>query len=271
LAALAALAAVAAGPTLARADAALAPHRAVYELKLRETRGSSGVDQVRGRIVYEFKGGPCDGYALNFRQVTEIDNGEGDTDVSDLRAETWEDAKAKSFRFAAKNYRNQELDSDTDGRAERLDGGVSVTRVKPTKDVSTFEARTLFPTEHLRKIIEAASRSERLLEAPIYDGSEKGDKTYDTLTVIGAPMEAGEAVPEAPAKTPELDREARWPVTISYFERGKKNEGEQAPDYVMSFDLYANGVSRALKIDYGKFILDGELKELEFLKPSSCR
>jgi hypothetical protein len=260
-----------AAPPAALPESPLAPHRAIYELKLRESRGSGAIGQVRGRIVYEFKGDACDGYALNFRQVTEIGNGEGETNVSDLRSETWEDGKARSFRFSARNYLNQQLDRDTDGRAERAPDKVKVTLSKPAKANADYDARTLFPTEHLRKIIEAARAQKGLLEAPVYDGSEAGDKTYDTLTVIGRPSETPPSDIEPPAKTPQLEREVYWPVTVSYFERGKPKDGEQQPDYQMSFDLYANGVSRALKIDYGEFVLDGELKELEFLAPTACR
>lgn len=257
----------------AAAEPLLAPHRAIYELKLRETRGSSSIDQIRGRIVYEFTGDKCDGYALSFRQVTEIGNGEGETNVSDLRAATWEDGAAKSFRFTAQNYLNQALEKDTDGRAERGADALKVALSKPTKDTKDFDGRTLFPTEHLRKIIDAAERNETLLEAPVYDGSESGDKSYDTLTVIGKAEEGEPANVEAAAKTPELSATKRWPVSVSYFEKGKVGAagGEQTPVYAMSFDLYANGVSRAMKIDYGDFVLDGELKELKFLKAGDCK
>ncbi|HEY0291041.1 MAG TPA: cell envelope integrity EipB family protein [Hansschlegelia sp.] len=254
----------------AHAGVLLAPHRAVYELKLRESRGSTQVDQVRGRIVYEFTGDSCGGYALNFRQVTEIGSDSGDTNVSDLRSETWEDGRARSFRFAARNYLNQKLDRDTDGRAERSPDAMKVTLSKPEKSSNSYDARTLFPTEHLMRIIEAGRRGDPLLEARVYDGSEAGDKTFDTLTVIGKPSDTPPADIEAPAKTSELASERHWPVTVSYFEKGKKADGEQTPDYEMSFDLYENGVSRALKIDYGEFVLDGELKELRFLKATDC-
>lgn len=266
----AAVALLAASAVPAAANVRLAPHRAVYELKLSQNRGASGVGEIRGKIVYEFKGDACDGYALNFRQVTEIGNGEGQTNVSDLRSETWEDAGGKTFRFSAKNFINDQLDRDTDGAAERGGDAVKVKLKKPNPASNSYEAGMLFPTAHLVKIIEAAKGRQTLVPAAVYDGSEAGDKTYDTLTVIGKQAETPPADIEAPAKRPELEKEPYWPVAVSYFERGKKSDGEQTPDYQMSFDLYANGVSRALKIDYGQFVLDGQLTELEFLKPTAC-
>src|SRR3974390_2632674 len=54
----------------------LVPHRAVYDLTLSKSRGSRGVQAVRGRILYDFSGNACDGYELEFRQVSELDSGE---------------------------------------------------------------------------------------------------------------------------------------------------------------------------------------------------
>ncbi len=81
----------------------LAPHRAVYDLKLTKSRGSRGIEAVRGRILYDFSGNACDGYELQFRQVSELDSGEGKTALSDLRSTTWEDGTAKTFRFNSEN------------------------------------------------------------------------------------------------------------------------------------------------------------------------
>src|SRR5262249_13311622 len=75
----------------------LAPHRAVYDLKLSQSRGNRPVESVRGRILYDFQGNSCEGYALQFRQVSEIDLGEGKSLTTDLRATTWEEGEAKSF------------------------------------------------------------------------------------------------------------------------------------------------------------------------------
>ena len=41
--------------------------------------------------------------------------------------------------------------------------------------------------------------------------------------------------------------------------------------YVMSFELYENGVSRALKLDYGSFTLAGELEDLKVQPAPPCK
>ena len=117
----------------------LVAHRAVYELKLASTRGKSAV-AARGRILYDFTGSACEGYKLEFRQVSELDNGEGKQTLSDLRSTTWEDAPAKNYKFNSQNYLNQRLVDTVDGTAERQSGWIAVTLAKP-KDSKTPQSR----------------------------------------------------------------------------------------------------------------------------------
>ena len=108
------------------ATTALASHRAVYDLKLSSTRGKRAMNAVRGRILYDFSGSACEGYALQFRQVSELDSGEGKVIVSDLRATSWEDGAAKRLRFHSQNYFDDNLRDQVDGQAEREGDGVAV-------------------------------------------------------------------------------------------------------------------------------------------------
>jgi hypothetical protein len=60
----------------------------------------------------------------------------------------------------------------------------------------------------------------------------------------------------------------RWPVVISYFNEAA---GDAPPDYTLSFDLYENGVSGSLKLDYGAFALRANLRKLEILPATACK
>ena len=59
-------------------------------------------------------------------------------------------------------------------------------------------------------------------------------------------------------------------MTLSYFTQGR---GERTPIYTLSFDLYDNGVSGALKLDYGDFAILGDLTRLDLDKGADkpCR
>jgi Domain of unknown function (DUF1849). len=61
-------------------------------------------------------------------------------------------------------------------------------------------------------------------------------------------------------------------VTVSYFDKSKKTKsGEQTPVYAITFELYENGISRALLLDYGDFVLTGEMTSLEIKDAKPCK
>ena len=248
----------------------LASHRAVYELALAPSRGSSSTVSARGRILYDFMGSACEGYKLQFRQVSELDNGEGKVTLSDLRSNTWEDGAATNFHFKSENYMNDRLIDQVDGQAVREPGDIAVALTKPKDARLSLDRSIVFPTEHVRRIIEAARAGKSILEFPVYDGSEKGEKIYNTLTVVGRMIPPSERVPtDAAAGQQALAGLNRWPVTVSYFDRAG-TVGEQTPVYAITFELYENGISRALLLDYNDFAISGELKSLEIRDVKPC-
>jgi hypothetical protein len=253
----------------------LAPHRAVYDLKLSKSTGGRGIDSVRGRILYDFSGNACEGYALKFRQVSELGSLEGKSTLSDMRSTTWEDGAAKLFRFNSQNLLDDEQTGAVDGHAERKNEAVSVSLSKPNPKKFTEPADTVFPTEHMRRIIAAARAGKTILDLPVYDGSETGEKLYNTLTVIGRVIPPGAQPPDdAAANVPALAKLARWPVTISYFEQEssqKEQAGEQTPVYAISFELYENGISRKLMLDYTDFTISGKMTSLDMKTTKPCK
>ena len=123
----------------------------------------------------------------------------------------------------------------------------------------------------MRRIIEAARDGKTFLDVPVYDGSETGEKQYNTLAVIGQKIAPEATRPaDAAGADPELSKLPRWPIRISYFDKTKSG-GEQLPVYAISFELYENGVSRALSLDYNDFVVSGEMTALELKKPAPCR
>jgi hypothetical protein len=257
----------------ATAPITLVPHRAIYDLSLGTTRANSQLTGVRGRILYDFGGSACQGYSLDFRQVSELDSGEGKVSTSDLRSTTWEGADAKSFKFTSKNFVDENLIDSVDGRAEREATKTAVALDKPQQKNLSLAAGVVFPTEHMVRVIKAARTGQAVLSFPVYDGSETGDKVFDTLTVIGHEIKPDErSHDDAAVAQPKLASVPRWPVTVSYFERGKTENGtEQTPAYAISFELYANGISRALALDYNNFIINGKLASLDIKDAAPCR
>jgi len=235
-------------------------------------RSNAQIANVRGRILYDFDGNACQGYSLEFRQVSELNTGEGKTSVSDLRSTTWEEADAKKFKFTSENYVDDNLSGSVDGNAEHDAGETAVSLDRPEKKTLDLAAGVVFPTEHMVRVINAAHAGKNILSFPVYDGSETGQKVFDTLTVIGQKLNSDERKhDDAAAGEARLAGVPRWPVTISYFEKKKaENTSEQTPDYSIGFELYENGISRALTLDYNDFVVTGRLTSLEFKEPKPC-
>ena len=157
----------------------------------------------------------------NFRQVTELDSGEGKVALSDLRTATWEEGEGKSFRFKSQNYMDRKQIGDVDGQADRGKSTVAVKLTKP--ETKNFDVGTVvFPTEHMRLLIEAARAGKTLLEVAVYDGSELGEKIYQSLSVIGKRIDARQEAGRCRRGQGRVRRMARWPVTISYFDKAEK-------------------------------------------------
>ena len=247
----------------------LAPHRAVYDLSLANSRGARTVESARGRIAFDFTGDACEGYALKFRQVTVIQSAESGTKTSDLRTANFESGDGKSFRFRNDTGSGEGASQSVDGNAERkASGPMSVRLRSPKRDNVALDGEAVFPNTQMRDLIAAARAGETTLSMKVFDGSDDGRTVYDTLSVIGKRIEPGKVDGlEAPAKQDGLAKLARWPVSMSYFKPGKKDE---TPVYTLSFDLYENGVSRALRLDYGDFALKGEMTRLELLPEKPC-
>jgi hypothetical protein len=244
----------------------MASYRAVYDLALKASSGERGLESGRGRIVLEFTGNECEGYALSFRQVTDLSGGEIGRKISDLRSTTYEDGEGKTFRFNSETRQGPGQGENTDGVAERMGGKLVISLRKPKPNKLTLNGDIAFPTQHLKELVVEARAGNRTFNRRVYDGSDDSNEAYDTFAIIGAPKKDSAAL-EADIVKAGWDRLSRWPVSISFFEPDDADK----PAYILSYELFENGFGRALKIDYGTFIFNGTLTKLELLPSKPCK
>jgi hypothetical protein len=247
----------------------LASHRAAYDISLADSSGPSPTSQqapisATGLIAYEFRGSACEGYTSNFRQMTEMERSEGEPVSTQVNAMSFEDADGKSMRFQIDSQGLQESEPVAGTATRGADDDLRVQLTKPQAKSLDFGHDVLFPTQHIERLIDAAKHGEGIVQARVYDGSDTGAKIFATMSVIG--KEATKPGEDAQTAT-ELGAVRRWPVVISYFDEAAT---DSAPEYTLSFDLYENGVSGSLKLDYGAFALHARLRKLEILPTSAC-
>jgi hypothetical protein len=233
------------GRVEAAASGTFLSHQALYELSLVKSRGSNSINGARGRILYNFSGSACEGYTSEFRQVSELDSGEGKVTLSDLRSKSWEDGAAKSYRFKIDTRMNDADSAPVEGVAERTGDHVTVKLKAPVAKTFTLDGRTVFPTEQIERIIAAARAGKSVLELMVYDGSDNGEKVYNTLSVIGQPIPGDRSIATPdPSANDVMKSMTRWPC--GDWPTTTPRPGRRAdPVYAMSFRTVPNGVSRA--------------------------
>jgi hypothetical protein len=249
-------------------------HQALYELSLVKSRGANAINGARGRILYNFSGSSCEGYTSEFRQVSELNSGEGKLTLSDLRSTSWEDAAGKSYRFKIDTRMNDAEAPPVDGLAERVGDHITVKLKQPVAKTFNLEGSVVFPTEQINRIIDAARGGRSVLELMVYDGSDNGEKVYNTLSVIGQPIPGDRSIasPDPSTANDKMKVLTRWPVTVSYYDRdARAKDGEQTPVYAMSFELFENGVSRALVLDYNDFVIAGAMGRFDVRDSKPCK
>jgi len=242
----------------------LVPHRVAYDLALeKNAQISDAAVDMKGRMVYEFTGNACEGYKSAFRFVLETGDGEGNAAVTDLRNSNVESGDGNSFDFSSQTFVNEVQTQDVKGTALR-DGDKVDVKLKLTEDTDfSIDKPVIFPTAQLLKTIAEAEKGTTVFSDDVYDGSDGGQHVFHTSTVIGM----ARATPPDASEKPIGDLR-RWPVTVSYF--GGEIGGDQPPDYSISFDLWENGVSSRMRLDYGDFVLSGKIVHFEFLPATPC-
>jgi hypothetical protein len=235
----------------------LLPHRAAYRLSLVSAERASGVADVQGGLVMEMRSS-CGGWISNQRLGFVAATEEGEGFSYDVRFSSWESADTTELSFNVRSYDDGELSEEFRGRArlEAPGGRGVVDFVLPGEDHIELPAGTLFPTEHVRSLIEAARQDKRFVSHDVFDGS--GAQGLNRITAVIGPAR------DLPAGA---GTERRWRVNLAYY---AVEADDASPQFEIGFDLSETGVFYDVMLNYGDFTLRGELEDLERLTANGC-
>lgn len=244
---------VAAVPSLAQ-EVVVQPHRAIYEFTL-DRQSGAGLADVDGRMVYRWAD-QCDGWAVDQQMALRFVGSEGAVISVTTTYSTWEAKDGSAFAFSTKTRSTGEPEEEFRGQASRDAGGAMTADYRlPDGDPLPMPPGTLFPSEHTVETIARAQRGDLLFSALMFDGSDaEGLTEIDAVIVPAGPSD--EALMEG------IDHR-RWTVTLAFRTPGGQSP---EPDYAMTLGLMSNGMVDTLTLDYGDFVLAGELTELELLE-----
>ena len=247
----------------------LRPHRAVYDLKLKEASQRSGIEAMSGHIVYEMTGNACEGISVRYWFHTDITTGETAYET-DQHTITYESPDGSEFTFRTRTFVDRRAERTVRGSAKRSDGAVTVELRQPHEKTLAFDDAVFISTQ-LVNLLQAAGKGQRFMRRDVFDGSGDADDIVRTSAVIGMPKQ--DVLPESGEDkegVAGLAGTRAWPVTVSYFEQQVSDTGELLPVYEASFLLHENGVSRALVMRYPDYSLSGTLSSLKLLEQQPC-
>mgnify|MGYP006284490421 CR=1 FL=1 len=123
---------------------------------------------------------------------------------------------------------------------------------------------TLLPNNHTIAALNAARAGQRLLVAPLFDGTS-ADGAQESTTVL-TPWQGPTPMPELPS----LATLGSSRMRIAFFEPDADQAGgARTPSYEVSLRYFENGVSDELIMDFGDFTVRGKLMKLEDA-PGGC-
>jgi len=250
------------------AGSILSPHRAVYDLKLKESRKRTGIKDLTGRMVIELSGSNCEGWSVNFRMVNEFVLARGKQRLVDSRSTSWEAGDGSKMSFYEREFIDNRPQQITRLKASLKDRIVKQTL--PKKLDFPIPADAIFPVAHQKRLIEKARKGDLRDKSVVYDGADH-DNIYQAITFIGG-KRAGVTKPrdiKGNGAQALLDEVIAWPVTVSYYSL-KDNNQQDTPSQQIGFLMYDNGIAGDLIIDYGDFAMTGKLSHLDKLPQSKC-
>lgn len=245
--------------------APLAAHRAHYELTMQETRGD--VTAASGSMDYQFED-VCEGWATRQRLDMVLTNSDGQDIhmVSDYA--TLESKDGLHMQFHMRQTTDTAVTEQVDGEATLSKaGGAGVAHYSAPEDkVIQLEPGTVFPTPHTETILDAAAAGKKFVTLPLFDGTSEHGPQDTFVTILN--WRGASAAPFKPLETLPSGR-----FQLSFFDKTNKGDSDQAgagtPDYAVGMRYWENGVSDAMAMDFGDFIMKGVMKSFELL-PHHC-
>ncbi|OHC76041.1 MAG: hypothetical protein A3G18_04130 [Rhodospirillales bacterium RIFCSPLOWO2_12_FULL_58_28] len=242
----------------------LAPHRAVYSLKIGQARAGSSFVDARGAMTLIMEKS-CDGWILEQTMTMDLSTAEGDTLKQKMNFSGLESLDGGNYRFAADNDIDEKK-SQINGKARAgSDGKPGEVNYKlPEAKTISLPEKTLFPVGHTSWLIDRAIAGDRQAPSHVFDGADGGGP-QEVVAFIG-PLAAPEAVPSKD-QLGALVKRPGWNVRLAFYQMDSQDAEPEYEAEIMQLD---NGVARRMVLDYREFTVILELEKIEAINPPSC-
>lgn len=241
-------------------SAGLAPHKALYTVKMISKKSGAQIANIHGNMAYEWQPS-CDAWVSRnkFDMTYEYYEMPAARIMSDFS--TSESFDGKTFHFSSERKSDDRLLEELRGAASTdVESGVSEALYSVPEDLS-FELPegTLFPIAHTLDVVEMIHTGKRFKTAVLFDGSD-AEGPVEVNSFVGKPLEMETYLKKFPKLDSELLKARAWKLRLAFF---SMKEGTDQADYEMSVVFHENGVISDMVIDYGDFSVRQTLTGLE--------
>jgi hypothetical protein len=249
-------------PNIGHADVVrgtLTGQDAVYDLSLAKLR-THDVTGATGQMRFSVADG-CTGWGTTQHLTLLIRNADGSLSKTVTDYITWETKDGNLLTFTLREKDDDgKLVIDDAGTATRNAVGGTIAYSTPANRLMTMPPGTLFPMAHTQAILDAGARGKKFISVPLFDGTTDDGAQHTFVIILGHNG-------PAPNSFPELAKLASTNVDIAFYER--KNTDEN-PDFRSQMRYYDNGVASEILMDFGDFVMRGNLDHLT-IPQSNCK
>ncbi|MDF3034057.1 MAG: hypothetical protein K0R76_1011 [Alphaproteobacteria bacterium] len=237
-------------------DVELLPHRATYSIALDRNYEEEDIVEANGQMTIQLaKVG--DGWAIEQKSTLHIYYKDGSAEQVLTTLATYESMDGLKYSFNARTLRaDQEETISGDAILASKGGAGIVTYQQP--DVSTVQlpVGTIFPTQHLIYMLQAAMKGQKVVSNIVFDGSSETHEPVQVDTVLGASQDPKLALTNKDL----LQAKKVWPMRMAVY--AVDSNGPEA-DYEINQHVLDRGIIRDMTLDYGTFKVKAVLNQVE--------
>ena len=236
----------------------LLSHKATYTLNVENIKNSF-LEGGQGQTFFEIQE-VCDGWNVreDYVLIYELPNKKSAKSFSSFTTFENKISTKHSFQLTEKSDLNGE--NDYQGFVEKNKKNISGSMINRNIKKLTFNKNTLFPLEHLKRVIQKAKAGQTIFNADVFFGNEESNPIKTVSTVISNKR-------RAKVHNNNVSAVMVWPMKIAFY---SKAENKTSPDYEISLELDDVGVVYSYKVDYGDFEVIAKLKDFKVIERQVC-
>jgi hypothetical protein len=239
----------------------LLPHKATYSVTLdknsfeNKNYADEDIENANGQMTIQVaKAG--DGWAIEQKLTLHIYYKDGSAEQVITSLATYESMDGLKYNFNARTLRGDEEEVISGDAILASKGGAGiVTYQQPDESTVQLPVGTIFPTQHLIYMLEAAMKGQKVVSNIVFDGSSETHEPVQVNTILGGGQE-----PKLALNNKDLLQFKKvWPMRMAIY---AVDSPSAEPDYEINQNVLDRGVIRDMTLDYGSFKVKAMLQEV---------